>query len=242
MFLTILNFIFTEHICRFLQVFLELSVSMSRLKHPRVPSSSTLIRNVQHMRLQPDFHRHQCTYPVFCQRSPESWLRAHFEACRWGQCTIHLQVRGFWAQTPVKVSGMQWNLWISASSLTVCVIWYHERICWASTHIFQEISGNYGGKHLYANENKNTHTHTKCISKPAKEQLQICHLPQVKDTRRCFLVPGKQGSPKSWVSAISEQFALPWHLRDTFLRATGDKHSEIISYKLNLIVMQHTSV
>lgn len=23
-----------------------------------------------------------------------------------------------------------------------------------------------------------------------------CHLPQVKDTRRCFLVPGKQGSPK----------------------------------------------
>ena len=55
----------------------------------------------------PELYRRQCTYPIFFQWSPESWLRARFEACRWGQCTIHLQARGVWAQTPVKVCSMQ---------------------------------------------------------------------------------------------------------------------------------------
>lgn len=40
-------------------------------------------------------------------------------------------------------------------------------------------------------------------------------------------MPGKQGSPKVSVSARTEQFDLPWHLRDTFLKADGDKHSGI---------------
>ena len=69
-------------------------------------------------------------------------------------------------------------------------------------------------------------------SKSHQQQVPVHHAPHVKDTRRCFLVPGKQGSPKVKVSARTVQFALPWHLRDTFLKAEGDKHSGI-----NLIVL-----
>lgn len=55
----------------------------------------------------------------------------------------------------------------------------------------------------------------------------FCNAPHVKDTRRCLLVPGKQGSPKLCTLASTVQFVLPWHFRDTLLKADGDKHSEM---------------
>lgn len=93
----------------------------------------------------PELDRHQCTYPIFFQWSPESWLRARFEACRWGQCTIHLQARGVWAQTPVKVCSMQQKPEAFLSlTLTVSEVWDQERVCWSSTHIFQKIPRHWG--------------------------------------------------------------------------------------------------
>lgn len=53
-----------------------------------------------------------------------------------------------------------------------------------------------------------------------------CNPPHVKDTRRCLMVPGKQGSPKFCTLASTLQFVLPWHFLDTLLKADGDKHSE----------------
>lgn len=177
----------------------------------------------------PELYRHQCTYPIFFQWSPESWLRARFEACRWGQCTIHLQARGVWAQTPVKVCSMQQKPEASLSrTLTVSEVWDQERVCWSSTHIFQKIPRHWG-------ENEScVFLHDAANHVNQNLQHPVRRAPQVKDTRRCFLVPGKQGSPKVWVSARTEQFALPWHLRDTFLRADGDKHSAV---KIRLVTL-----
>lgn len=126
---------------------------------------------------------------------------------------------GVWAQTSATCSKSQRIL---SLILTMCVVWDHEGICRPSTYIFQEISG-------HCRENKGYFG--VFFSTDAANHISISvlvhHVPQVKDTRRCFLVPGKQGSPKVWVSASIEQFVRPWHLRDTFLRAEGDKHSAI---------------
>lgn len=175
---------------------------------------------------QPEVHRHQCTYPTFFQRSPESWLRAHFEACRWGQCTIHLQVRAVWAQTPVNLCCLlQKPVNVQSYSHRECSLKSGKDRSTLDPHL-PEDTGALKRKWeiIFLHNSANHITSVTCSN-------ILCHSPQVKDTRRCFLVPGKQGSPKVCVSARTEQFDLPWHLRDTFLRAVGDRHSVINSHE-----------
>lgn len=112
--------------------------------------------------------------------------------------------------------------------LTVCVVWDVQGIPGPTTHLFQEEPGHWGATLCWVLDLRRQFLSIKCLHFWSKTPLRLLclYLPHVKDTRRCFLMPGKHGSPNVCVSAITEQFGLPWHLRDTFFRAEGDKHSE----------------
>lgn len=187
----------------------------------------------------PELYRHQCTYPIFFQWSPESWLRARFEACRWGQCTIHLQARGVWAQTPVKVCSMQQKPEASLSrTLTVSEVWDQERVCWSSTHIFQKIPRHWG-------ENESCVFFTWC-SKPCQSESATSGPSRTTSEGHPQVFPGagEAGVPKGL--SISQDWAVrsamtpAWHLPQSRWRQTLCSKNKI-SYinNLNGLILNH---